>query len=136
MCTYSPPRCAPAAREGVCVDNLHAGGCGCAVDVETGVVVSDGFNNDFARLREHPLTHVPFKGFQIPMWDEARATVEKIARKAYLLPAMPLYRLGSGLYAGGRCRDRGQLAADLRSDPVRPQGHLPRIEGALAEIVI
>lgn len=75
-----------SGREGVCVDNLHAGGCGCAVDVETGVVVSDGFNNDFARLREHPLTHVPFKGFQIPMWDEARATVEKIARKAYLLP--------------------------------------------------
>ena len=51
-----------------------------------GVVVSDGFNNDFARLREHPITHIPFKGFQIPMWEEARATVEKIARKAYALP--------------------------------------------------
>ena len=69
-----------------CIDSLHAGGCACPVDTKTGVITADAFNNDFVRLSEHPLTHVRFKGFQIPMWEEAMETVRAASRRAYELP--------------------------------------------------
>ncbi len=69
-----------------CIDSLHAGGCACPVDVKTGVITADAFNNDFVRFAEHPLTHIPFKGFQIPMWEEAIETVRAASRHAYELP--------------------------------------------------
>ena len=69
-----------------CIDSLHAGGCACPVDAQTGVITADAFNNDFVRFAEHPLTHIPFKGFQIPMWEEAIETVRAASRHAYELP--------------------------------------------------
>ena len=70
----------------VCVDNLHAGGCACAVDPRTGVIISEAFNNNFERLAQHPMTGEAFMGFQLPMWDRALETVCAVARRAYELP--------------------------------------------------
>ena len=69
-----------------CIDNLHAGGCACAVNTRTGVITSDAFNNDFSRHSEHPLTGTHFKGFQLPMWDQVVETVRAASRRAYELP--------------------------------------------------
>ena len=35
------------------------------------------------RFETHPLTGIPFMGFQVPLWDEALDMVRKAARKAY-----------------------------------------------------
>lgn len=75
-----------SARADRCTDNLHGGGCACAVDAKTGVVISKGFNNDMERFEKHPLTGTPFIGFQIPRWDEALSLVKTVARRAYALP--------------------------------------------------
>lgn len=75
-----------SARADRCTDNLHGGGCACAVDVKTGVVISKGFNNNMERFENHPLTGTPFIGFQIPRWEEALGLVRTVARRAYALP--------------------------------------------------
>lgn len=75
-----------STRADRCTDNLHNGGCACAVDVETGVVISNGFTSKMERFENHPLTGTPFIGFQIPCWDEALRLLRTVARKAYALP--------------------------------------------------
>ena len=64
------------------VDNLVKGGIGCAVDVETGVVTSDGFGHDLRTYRAHPVSGIALKGMQLPLWDVVRATVRDAARFA------------------------------------------------------
>lgn len=61
------------------VDNLVRGGIGCAVDVQTGIVCSDGFDHDMNTYELHPVGKCRFRGFAIPNWEEIRQTVTKAA---------------------------------------------------------
>lgn len=56
------------------VDNSHAGGISAQINVETGVVETDGANTKGERFVSHPDTGIVFKGFQIPKWDVITAT--------------------------------------------------------------
>ena len=63
------------------VDNLHANGIGAAVDVKTGVVITEGrdyANNTFIY---HPMTGMVIPGIQLPFWS---ATLY-LVKKAHLL---------------------------------------------------
>lgn len=51
------------------VDNLGAGGLRANIDIETGIVDSDGLYIDGKRASHHPNTGIAFNGFQIPHWD-------------------------------------------------------------------
>ncbi len=61
------------------VDNLVKGGVGCGVDVNTGCVITDGFDHDLNTVKQHPVSGCSFKDFCIPNWDEVRMTVQKAA---------------------------------------------------------
>lgn len=55
------------------IDNASMGGIACAVDTETGVVISNGFvkkNKDTYTC--HPISKIAYKGFQIPRWNELK----------------------------------------------------------------
>ena len=61
-------------------DNSGQGGLICAVDKETGVVKSIATDDLIAHSYEkHPETGVEFKGFKIPMYDEAIAMCKEAA---------------------------------------------------------
>ncbi len=74
-------------RNGEVVDNASMGGVACAVDMETGVIISDGYSKKLEHFDCHPDTKIQFKGHQIPRWDEVMPMLEKMHR---LTPAFKL----------------------------------------------
>lgn len=65
-------------RGGNFVDNAHSGGLFCGIDVESGIIISEGIDKTNAHYMCHPDTGVQFLGMHIPQWDE----LKKIAIKA------------------------------------------------------
>lgn len=68
-------------RNGSFMDNLAAGGIGAGIDLETGIVITDGMTEFGEVFREHPDTHTVFKGFQIPDWAGLRSFAAALALK-------------------------------------------------------
>jgi hypothetical protein len=68
---------------GSCVDNLHGIGVAAAVDISTGVIKSDGYDNLCRKHTDFPSSNINLIGFQIPMWDKLLETVKNAAEKAY-----------------------------------------------------
>lgn len=52
------------------VDNMHSGGIGMQVDIETGITTTSGKDYHFNDYVYHPVTGVRFLGFQVPNWDK------------------------------------------------------------------
>jgi len=52
----------------------------CGVDLDTGIVLTDGFTELYGSYEYHPDTNVKFKGYQIPRWDELIMAVKKLAQ--------------------------------------------------------
>ncbi|MBR5315678.1 MAG: hypothetical protein IKU44_02710 [Firmicutes bacterium] len=63
-------------RNGI-IDNFHGGGLAAAVDVNTGIILSDAMDSQGEFYKEHPTSKIPFKGFQIPYWDQVLEITEK-----------------------------------------------------------
>ncbi len=61
------------------VDNAFMGGACALVDPGTGIVYTDGFNEDGDILLFHPDSGIKFRGFQIPEWESLKRIVLKIA---------------------------------------------------------
>lgn len=51
------------------------------VDVNNGSVISNAYGYDHKKYVTHPLTNRQIKGFEIPMWDEVKALLEKAAAR-------------------------------------------------------
>ena len=66
------------------VDNFTAGGVVGAIDITTGIIIADGEDKKGDRYKEHPFSHVPLKGFQIPNWEEVLKLVDACA-EAYCI---------------------------------------------------
>lgn len=65
---------------GAVVDNAGAGGIIASVDLKTGVINTDGYSEDHENaMVVHPDTQYPFKGSQIPAWDELLEMVNEMA---------------------------------------------------------
>lgn len=62
------------------VDNAGAGGISANVDVNTGVINSNGFTHKGKEVVSHPDTNVQFKGTQLPMWDEFSDIIASIVK--------------------------------------------------------
>lgn len=57
----------------------------CGVDLDTGIVATDGFTELYGSYESHPDTNIRFKGYQIPKWNDLlRVTTEL----AYILPSV------------------------------------------------
>ena len=53
-----------------CTDNYSVGGSCAAVDISTGIIVSDCYRDETHRWIKHPYTGEIVYGFQIPHWDK------------------------------------------------------------------
>lgn len=67
-------------RKGSIVDNGAAGGIFAAIDEKTGIIISDGYDEDNRTYQNHPDSGIKFRGFQIPQWNELLNTA-KLAHK-------------------------------------------------------
>jgi len=64
------------------VDNFHAGGMALKVDMKTGKLIGSARDKDLEEYSEHPITRVPFDGFQIPYFDEVKKMVLELSKKS------------------------------------------------------
>lgn len=67
-------------REGSIIDNAGSGGVTAMIDVETGKIATEGIDKKYNRYTNHPDSQVPFKGTQIPQWEELMKTAEAVHR--------------------------------------------------------
>lgn len=67
------------------VDNLAAGNIAAAINLSDGVVNGPGVYIDITKedVTEHPVSHLPIQGFQIPYWKD---TLDLVERTALLMP--------------------------------------------------
>ncbi len=91
------------------VDNIAAGGIGCAVDVDTGRL-SSAIQRDAGRPihSRHPVSGAQIEGFVLPMWPEAKALCRRAAK------LLPQYLLLSVDVAFGK---DGPLVVELGMTP-------------------
>lgn len=75
---FSYVRC---GRKGVSVDNSGAGGFLASVDLETGVVFTDGYAKGGSFVKTHYDSGVIFKGFKVPRFEEAKALACDLAKR-------------------------------------------------------
>lgn len=67
-------------RKGAVVDNAGAGGVFAVINPETGVVTTDGIDEDGKYYAQHPDSGITYKGWQVPRWKELLALAEEIQR--------------------------------------------------------
>lgn len=72
--------CVRVSRSGNVVDNFNAGGLSGILDINTGKIVTDGYDKFRSTFKTHPDTGTQFVGFEIPMWDEVVALVTEAAK--------------------------------------------------------
>jgi Glutathione synthase/Ribosomal protein S6 modification enzyme (glutaminyl transferase) len=60
------------------VDNTHAGGICAAIDLDSGLIISEGVRQNGERHYFHPDTGVQILGTKIPRWDELNQMVEEL----------------------------------------------------------
>lgn len=64
------------------VDNTHAGGICAAIDLDSGLIITEGVRHNGERFYFHPDTGAQIIGTQIPKWDELSKMVEELAPKS------------------------------------------------------
>ena len=69
------------------VDNTATGGYYYEVDLENGIVSSEGISKDGTRVFIHPQTDIVMLGFKVPLWEEV---VKMCTSAAQRLPRMAL----------------------------------------------
>lgn len=62
------------------VDNSHKGGISAQINIENGIVETDGANTKGEQFTCHPDSEVVFKGFKIPKWNMIVETVCEAAK--------------------------------------------------------
>ena len=72
--------CVRVSRSGNVVDNFNAGGLSGILDINTGKIVTDGYDKFRATFKNHPDTGTQFMGFEIPMWDDVVDLVTEAAK--------------------------------------------------------
>ena len=52
------------------IDNAHAGGLFAQINIDSGIIESEGITTEGLRVEKHPDTDIQIKGYQIPRWKE------------------------------------------------------------------
>lgn len=68
-------------RKGKVIDNAHAGGVFAQINVNTGLIESNGINTDGGEFVSHPDSGIQFKGYRIPQWENIKEFCTKAALK-------------------------------------------------------
>lgn len=67
-------------RAGAIADNAGSGGVFACIDPKTGVVTTDGIDENGVYYEKHPNSGIPYKGWQVPHWQELLEYAEQIHR--------------------------------------------------------
>ena len=51
------------------------------IEVDTGILRTDGFDEYLMRYPAHPESHLTFKGYQLPQWDQMLAICKEMSAK-------------------------------------------------------
>ncbi len=73
------------------IDNMTTGGLAAAVDLGSGIVMSEGYGIDIRKklkYSEHPITGITIPGFEIPFWQETLEMVKQMARRLHVLKSL------------------------------------------------
>lgn len=65
-------------RKGSIVDNAGSGGILANIDIETGMIITDGVDENGNIYKEHPDSKITFKGYIIPYWEDLKKTVKEV----------------------------------------------------------
>ena len=65
-------------NNGNIVDNAHAGGIFAQIDIQKGIISTDGIDTCGNRYVRHPYSDIDIKGVVIPRWDDILSTVRRI----------------------------------------------------------
>ena len=68
-------------RKGAVIDNAGGGGIFAALDDETGVTITDGFDEACNTYTKHPDSGIAYKGFQIKEWENLIEITKKAHEK-------------------------------------------------------
>ena len=66
---------------GKVMDNVDQGGMAARVDLESGKLLTVGADKQGNTYTEHPMTHTPIVGFEVPFFKEAKAMCLNAAQK-------------------------------------------------------
>lgn len=70
--------CMRFGREGSIVDNAGQNGLFVSVDIATGVIKTNGFDELGHEYEKHPDSNVYFDGFRIPWWDDLLSMAKQV----------------------------------------------------------
>lgn len=68
-------------RKGSVIDNAAAGGIIANIDLDTGIIYSNGVDERGHSFEKHPDSGIRYKGWAVPRWSELMSLVEEIHTK-------------------------------------------------------
>lgn len=113
------------------VDNVSGGGIAAQIDINTGVIVTDGFKKYRGEVFPiHPNSKIPFKNYRIPKWDELCQTV-KTAHQTF-----PQQKLFGWDFALTDTNEWVLVEINPRPSIEQPQFFIGGIKGILKDIIV
>ena len=65
-------------RAGAIADNAGAGGIFACIDPQTGVVTTDGIDENGVYYEKHPNSGICYKGWQVPQWESLMKLTKEV----------------------------------------------------------
>lgn len=107
------------------ITNASSGSLVAGIDIETGVIETNGFSEFREEYAIHPMTQVVFKGFQIPQWEEMK---EMLTAAAKSLPSIRYVGWDVALSTKGWCIIEGNFMGEFTSQVAYGRGCKPDLE--------
>lgn len=92
------------------VDNAGAGGIVASIDIDTGIIKTEGFREDGTVYLKHPDTGVQIVGARIPCWPELNELIEQLVK---VIPEQKYVGWDMALSKKGWCMVEGNSRAML-----------------------
>ena len=120
-------------RNGSIVDNASAGGLFANINLENGIINSDGYDKYGAQFVCHPDTNLQFKGTSILGWQNFKIVVEQLTR---VVPNVHIVGWDICVLEDGSIEViEGNIAPDIDMMQMAAQhGLKPNIENGLAKV--
>ena len=92
------------------------------IDEATGELLTDALDYDNNLLSEHPVTHIPFRGYRLPYWDRV---TDLVRRAAAAIPELPYIGWDVAFTPDGPIIVEGNAnpAIDAQCGSWEPRGH-------------
>ena len=110
---------------GTFVASAALNGFDAEIDPETGIVITDGYQESGNVYTVHPNSGIKIKGFQIPHWQEMLELVDKLMEE---LPEYGYIGWDLVLTPKGWCVMEGNYSADFTFQLINGRGHRKEFE--------